>query len=230
MLETITEGDVSCEGLSHFKAAHMSGTSDPLLDARVSYVGELGRKITTKAEHEKRLWGEIAAVGGGTRIYHGCAAINLLRTGNGRSSLRLDMTSDGAHNDAGLRPAVRIMRIRRWLHRAGCTTLAVKPRSQSQGSGYAYSLSALRACVAPTRRTETRPWRAHRRREGFLGTSPPRRSAANATTDPLQRYRVPTTTHLGLLMASVAKKRSLWYWPERYYPIERPQHESRIIL
>lgn len=152
---------------------------------------------------------------------------NLLRTGNGRSSLRLDMTSDGAHNDAGLRPAVRI---RRWLHRAGCTTLAVKPRSQSQGSGYAYSLRALRACVAPTRRTETRPWRAHRRREGFLGTSPPRRSAANATTDPLQRYRVPTTTHLGLLMASVAKKRSLWYWPERYYPIERPQHESRIIL
>lgn len=109
VLEPLTEGDISHEGLGYFKAARIRVAGVPVLAARVSYVGELGWELTTEAAHGLCLWDEIAAAGARYGIVPaGRAAFNSLRLEKGYRSWGSDMTSEDTPDDAGLGFAVRM--------------------------------------------------------------------------------------------------------------------------
>ncbi|MGO1182737.1 MAG: GcvT family protein [Micrococcaceae bacterium] len=109
VLEPLTEGDVSHEGLKYFRSAKIRVAGVPVLALRVSYVGELGWELYTNAAHGLRLWDALAAEGAQHGIVPaGRAAFSSLRLEKGYRSWGSDMTRENTPEDAGLGFAVRL--------------------------------------------------------------------------------------------------------------------------
>ena len=109
VLEPLTEGDISHEGLKYFRSAKIRVAGVPVLALRVSYVGELGWELYTQAAHGLRLWDQIAAAGAPYGIIPaGRAAFSSLRLEKGYRSFGSDMTREDTPEDAGLGFAVRL--------------------------------------------------------------------------------------------------------------------------
>ncbi|WP_051297343.1 GcvT family protein [Brevibacterium album] len=109
VLEPITEGDISHEGLRYFRAARIRVAGVPVLALRVSYVGELGWELYTEAAHGLRLWDEIMAAGAPYGIVPaGRAAFGSLRLEKGYRAWGSDMTREDTPEDSGLGFALRM--------------------------------------------------------------------------------------------------------------------------
>ena len=109
VLEPITEGDISHEGLRYFRAARIRVAGVPVLALRVSYVGELGWELYTEAAHGLRLWDALMDAGAPHGIVPGGrAAFSSLRLEKGYRAWGSDMTREDTPEDAGLGFAVRM--------------------------------------------------------------------------------------------------------------------------
>lgn len=109
VLEPITEGDISHEGLRYFRAARIRVAGVPVLALRVSYVGELGWELYTEAAHGLRLWDAIMDAGAPHGIVPGGrAAFSSLRLEKGYRAWGSDMTREDTPEDVGLGFAVRM--------------------------------------------------------------------------------------------------------------------------
>ena len=111
VLEPITEGDISHDGLRYFRAARIRVAGVPVLALRVSYVGELGWELYTEAAHGLRLWDSIMAAGAPHGIIAGGrAAFSSLRLEKGYRAWGSDVTREDTPEDAGLGFAVRMQK------------------------------------------------------------------------------------------------------------------------
>lgn len=111
VLEPITEGDISHEGLRYFRAARIRVAGVPVLALRVSYVGELGWELYTEAAHGLRLWDALMEAGAPHGIVPGGrAAFSSLRLEKGYRAWGSDMTREDTPEDAGLGFAVRMQK------------------------------------------------------------------------------------------------------------------------
>ena len=100
--------DFSNEGLKYFRAKRATIGGVPVTAMRLSYVGELGWEIYTRAELGQKLWDVLWAAGQDLGVIAaGRAAFNSLRLEKGYRSWGTDMTTEHDPYEAGLGFAVR---------------------------------------------------------------------------------------------------------------------------
>lgn len=103
----LAEADLSQEALKPFRSAQFFLAGVPVLALRVSYVGELGWELYTKAAYGLRLWDELMAAGAPYGIVAaGRLAFNSLRLEKGYRSWGADMNREDFPGPAGLGFAV----------------------------------------------------------------------------------------------------------------------------
>ncbi|MDO5661808.1 MAG: FAD-dependent oxidoreductase [Brachybacterium sp.] len=103
----LAEADVSDEAFGYFRAREFFLAGVPVVALRVSYVGELGWEISTRASHGLRLWDELARAGAQHGLVPaGRLAFNSLRLEKGYRSYGTDMTREDSPEGAGVGFAV----------------------------------------------------------------------------------------------------------------------------
>ncbi|SLM89834.1 Putative Dimethylglycine oxidase [Brachybacterium nesterenkovii] len=107
ILEPITEGDISHEGLGYFRAAEIMVADVPVLALRVSYVGDLGWELYTDAAYGLHLFDAIRAAGAEHGlVLAGRLAFNSMRLEKGYRSHGTDVTREDTPATSGLGFAV----------------------------------------------------------------------------------------------------------------------------
>ncbi|GGO88580.1 sarcosine dehydrogenase [Nocardioides phosphati] len=109
VLATITDADMTNDGLKYFQAKKLTIGNVPVTAWRLSYVGELGWEIYTTADLGQRLWDTIWEAGQEHGIIAaGRGAFNSLRLEKGYRSFGGDMTNEHDPYEAGLGFAVKL--------------------------------------------------------------------------------------------------------------------------
>lgn len=109
VLATITDADMTNDGLKYFQAKKLTIGNVPVTAWRLSYVGELGWEIYTTADLGQRLWDTIWEAGQEHGlIAAGRGAFNSLRLEKGYRSFGGDMTNEHDPYEAGLGFAVKL--------------------------------------------------------------------------------------------------------------------------
>jgi len=109
VLATITDADMTNDGLKYFRAKRLTIGNVPVTAWRLSYVGELGWEIYTTADLGQRLWDTIWEAGQEHGILAaGRGAFNSLRLEKGYRSFGGDMTNEHDPYEAGLGFAVKL--------------------------------------------------------------------------------------------------------------------------
>lgn len=109
VLATITDADMTNDGLKYFRAKKLTIGNVPVTAWRLSYVGELGWEIYTTADLGQRLWDTIWEAGQEHGIIAaGRGAFNSLRLEKGYRSFGGDMTNEHDPYEAGLGFAVKL--------------------------------------------------------------------------------------------------------------------------
>ncbi|MFI5930698.1 FAD-dependent oxidoreductase [Actinoplanes sp. NPDC051494] len=109
LVAPLADIDVSHTGFGYFKAREGHLGDVPVTMLRVSYVGELGWEVYTRADLGRRLWDTLWAAGAGLgTVAAGRAAFTSLRLEKGYRAWGTDMTADDDPYQAGLGFAVRL--------------------------------------------------------------------------------------------------------------------------
>ncbi|WP_041832390.1 FAD-dependent oxidoreductase [Actinoplanes sp. N902-109] len=109
LVAPLADLDVSHEGFGYFRAREGHLGDVPVTMLRVSYVGELGWEIYTRADLGRRLWDTLWAAGSPHGLVAaGRAAFTSLRLEKGYRSWGVDMTAEDDPYEAGLGFAVRL--------------------------------------------------------------------------------------------------------------------------
>lgn len=109
VLSSITDADMTNDGLKYFRAKKLTIGNVPATAWRLSYVGELGWEIYTTADLGQRLWDTIWEAGQEHGIIAaGRGAFNSLRLEKGYRSFGGDMTNEHDPYEAGLGFAVKL--------------------------------------------------------------------------------------------------------------------------
>lgn len=108
LVQPLTSDDFSNDGLKYFRAKRTRIAGVPVTAMRLSYVGELGWKLYTSADHGQRLWDVLWAAGQDLGVIAaGRAAFNSLRLEKGYRAWGHDMTTEHNPYEAGLGFAMR---------------------------------------------------------------------------------------------------------------------------
>jgi len=109
VLASITDTDMTNDGLKYFRAKSLTIGNVPATAWRLSYVGELGWEIYTTADLGQRLWDTLWEAGQEHGIIAaGRSAFNSLRLEKGYRSFGGDMTNEHDPYEAGLGFAVKL--------------------------------------------------------------------------------------------------------------------------
>ena len=108
LVTSISEDDLSNDGLRYFRTRRATIGGVPVTVMRLSYVGELGWEIYTTADNGQRLWDVLWLAGQAHGVIAaGRTAFNALRLEKGYRSWGTDMTTEHDPFEAGLGFAVR---------------------------------------------------------------------------------------------------------------------------
>ncbi|GAA2556616.1 FAD-dependent oxidoreductase [Winogradskya consettensis] len=111
LVAPLADIDVSHRGFGYFKAREGHLGDVPVTMLRVSYVGELGWEVYTRADLGRRLWDTLWAAGAAHGVIAaGRAAFTSLRLEKGYRAWGVDMTAEHDPYEAGLGFAVRLDR------------------------------------------------------------------------------------------------------------------------
>lgn len=111
LVAPLADADFSHEAFGYFRAREAYVANVPVTALRVSYVGELGWELTTRADLGLRLWDTLWAAGQELGVIAGGrAAFNSLRLEKGYRSWGTDVTTEHDPYEAGLGFAVRLDR------------------------------------------------------------------------------------------------------------------------
>ncbi|MEV0481947.1 FAD-dependent oxidoreductase [Streptomyces sp. NPDC050508] len=109
VLQPLTDGDFTNEGLKYFRAKNAYIGTVPVTAMRLSYVGELGWELYTNADQGQKLWDTLwqaaKPLGG---VIAGRGAFNSLRLEKGYRSFGTDMTYEHDPYEAGVGFAVKL--------------------------------------------------------------------------------------------------------------------------
>ncbi|TDC85797.1 FAD-dependent oxidoreductase [Micromonospora sp. KC606] len=109
VLGSLTDADLTNNGLKYFRAAQFHVGNVPVTAMRLSYVGELGWELYTTADVGQRLWDTIWQAGQEHGIIAaGRGAFTSLRLEKGYRSFGSDMTFEHDPYEAGLGFAVKL--------------------------------------------------------------------------------------------------------------------------
>jgi glycine cleavage system aminomethyltransferase T/glycine/D-amino acid oxidase-like deaminating enzyme len=109
VVQPLTDADFSHEAFGYFRARRAYIGHVPVAALRVSYVGELGWELYTRADLGLRLWDTLWEAGRPHGIIAaGRAAFNSLRLEKGYRAYGVDMTTEHNPYEAGLGFAVRM--------------------------------------------------------------------------------------------------------------------------
>jgi 4-methylaminobutanoate oxidase (formaldehyde-forming) len=109
ILQSVTDDDVSNEGLPYLRAKSIAIGPVPVFALRVTYVGELGWELYAPTEYGRRLWGLLWRAGQPYGILAGgYRAVDSLRLEKGYRYWGTDINSEYTPLEAGLGFAVRL--------------------------------------------------------------------------------------------------------------------------